>query len=404
MALVSEPLLHGASYSLPGAALTLEGTECVDPKYSANFPYSYELDYHFGTDNLDFQHSSRRLTRIMANATQKLSVSDCKSEYQICQGLHKYRSLLLVVDSGDEPTDSKGWVISDIYDMQETVGNVYNLSALELSDHELQNKTFSSIWEPYFGNASMSQPNSLWFSSTCYKRAALVGTWFPGGCSNSCTGPLGISWGMDKALINETEVKSSDWEFPWLRAGHSISTLRSRSTWGQVVDNNITWGISDAELWPNKCIGIPRPSYRKSSANNVRVQYCLAEPLEPGCKVVLSNTLLLVVTICVFIKLILCICVVFALRDDPLVTPGDAVASFIIVPDPATVGRCAAALLDIQYCPRRKPLQWQARSKRLINTISPGNWIINYVFFVLILVVLGIVMKGAFYSYPLSNA
>lgn len=30
MALISEPLLHGAPYSPPGAALTLEGTHCAD--------------------------------------------------------------------------------------------------------------------------------------------------------------------------------------------------------------------------------------------------------------------------------------------------------------------------------------------------------------------------------------
>jgi hypothetical protein len=50
--------------------------------------------------------------------------------------------------------DFQGWVVNDIYDMEKIVGDVYNLSTSGLDD-ELKNQTFSSIWEPYFGNAFM---------------------------------------------------------------------------------------------------------------------------------------------------------------------------------------------------------------------------------------------------------
>lgn len=156
MALVSESFLHGAPYSLPGAGLTLSGTVCEISDTESN---------NFGMYNDDSQYSSQRLATVMATATQNLSVTECKSEYQACQGLRKYRNLLLVIGTDNGPTDSQVWVVSDIYDMEDTVANVYNVSALasamELSDNKLQNETFRFIWEPYFEDTSMSQWNSL---------------------------------------------------------------------------------------------------------------------------------------------------------------------------------------------------------------------------------------------------
>lgn len=399
MALVSESFLHGAPYSLPGAALTLEGTKCKmqDPGY-----------YVFGEDDHGFQNSSQRLADVVATvkatATQNLSLSDCKSEYQTCQGLRKYRNLLLVVDSGGGTTDSQGWNISDIYDIDKTVGSVYDLSRLELSEEgydeqKLQNETFNSIWGFYFENASISQPNSLWFGSECYKQSNSSGH----GCYNSCTGPLGIGQSYDEAKTNETEVKNSQWEFPWWRGDYSVPTLRPRSSWGEVLDNT-TWMKDNPGLWPNLCKGIPQPAFRNESTNDIHVKYCLAEPFEQGCKVAISNLLLSVVTVCIFIKLALSISVVLALRDDPLVTPGDAVSSFIAFPDSNTVGRWAAATQRTRSCPLEpKPRQWQRRPKRLASTISPANWIMNYVFFLILLIILGVVMDDAFFNYPLSN-
>lgn len=184
MALVSESFLHNEPYFLPGAGLTLSGTVC---------DISDTENYNFGVYNDDSQYSSQRLATVMAIATQNLSVTKCKFEYQACQGLHKYRNLLLVIGIDNGPTDSQGWVISDIYDMEDTVGNVYNVSALasamELSDNKLQNETFRSIWEPYFEDTSMSQSNSLWFSSTCYKVADRSAD----GCDNICGSPIGTS-------------------------------------------------------------------------------------------------------------------------------------------------------------------------------------------------------------------
>lgn len=399
MALVSESLLHGAPYSLPGAGLTLNGTHCRRLKNLNPIIIAMEdllAGELFGSSYDNFEDSSQGLAAVIVSATQNLSVAECKSEYQTCRGLRKYRNLLLVIESGREATDSRSWDINDLYDMEETVGNVYDLSALEFSDDKLQNETFRSIWEPRFESTSMSQPNSLWFTSPCYKTADSS----PDGCINSCTGPLGLTRHNSRHMISDAEVKSSNWEFPWLRVRDSGSALISRSTWDEELPS-LTY---NPELWPNQCRGIPRPSYQADSTNDIRVRYCLAEPFEPGCKLATSNIIFLVVTVCIFIKLVLCLGVVLALRDDPLVTPGDAVSSFIAFPDPTTVGRCAAAIPDIRSRPlERKPLQWQGSSRRLAHTISRLNWITNYAFFITLMIILGFVMDGAFHSYSLSD-
>lgn len=390
MAVVSESLLRGAPYSAPGAGLTLNGSFCTRPGDFGSYA-------SFGRGDFKLHDTSQIPTAVIASATQNLSVTECKSEYLGCRGLRKYRNLLLVIESGSEPTGSQGWVVSDLYNMEETPGNVFNWSTFYPSGNEILNETFRSIWEPYFEDTSMSQPNSLWFSSPCFK---FVDIRSPDGCSTTCTGPLGLSESMDKPMINETELKASKWEYPWLRSEDSISALRSRSTLGKTLFN-MTWTPDSSQ---NACYGLPRPLYQKDSTNNIRVQYCLAEPFEPGCKVAISNTLLLVVTGCIFTKLILCMSVILALRDDPLVTPGDAVVSFIIVPDPTTIGRCAAAIPDMRSRPwDRKPLHWQGRPKRQVRSMSPANWITNYVFFLILLIILGNMMDRAFSWYPLSN-
>lgn len=431
MALVSEPLLHGAPYSVPGAALVPNGTFCQLIDNSTHIYYNTEYmdvseGFGYGDEGYipqidgrwfdaiihEYSDPSQRLTAVTSTAKQRLSVSECKSEFQTCQGLRKYRNLLLVIDLGDGPTNSQGWVLDEIYNMAESFhfsGDIYNSSTFVGNNNKLENKTFSSIWGRYSRNASISQPNSLWFSSECYKFAAPS---LSGGCYNSCGGPLGIANSRLKPDINET---SPNWTYPWWPASNWRHTWWPVNQFNLQWNGSFSWSSTDAKTWaqgyyddfgswPYWCKGgPPRPSYRNSSANNIRVQYCLAEPYVKNCKAGISNVILLVVNACVFAKFLLCIFVVFALGDDPLVTPGDAMASFISIPDPTTVGRCAATLSDIRIgSSGRKPCHWQNRPTRLARTASLPTWARNYVFFVLLLCILGFMMNAAFLNYPLS--
>ena len=68
----------------------------------------------------------------------------------------------------------------------------------------------------------------------------------------------------------------------------------------------------------------------------VSVDYCLAEPSPPACTISLSRLFLGVVIICNAVKLACIISTLAIKAHHPLVTIGDAVASFLVSPDIST--------------------------------------------------------------------
>lgn len=75
----------------------------------------------------------------------------------------------------------------------------------------------------------------------------------------------------------------------------------------------------------------PAFAYRDPSYK-LEIEYCLAETrdLSNACGVALSKPLLLIVLVSVLVKLIACVVAIYFLgSEELLVTPGDAIASFI---------------------------------------------------------------------------
>ncbi|KAK9782413.1 hypothetical protein SCAR479_00756 [Seiridium cardinale] len=154
------------------------------------------------------------------------------------------------------------------------------------------------------------------------------------------------------SIIFQTDQRSSDFQ-PTIASegfvnaasfyppGASLTPSGSLATalWGADVDllhdlnyNNLTYGL------------IP-------DGSSLTVSYCLAEPVDQVCQVGLSTTLLLAVTLCVFVKAATAIVVTLVLGrrgQAPLVTLGDAVASFIERPHSATFGMFMVGQQDIR--------------------------------------------------------
>ena len=159
------------------------------------------------------------------------------------------------------------------------------------------------------------QYNHLFFASQCvisaYQAKRLKG------CSNSCASAMG-----------NPENTSVPWSYDFFPS--------TRRLWKMAT--NVDTSAEDSVV-------IPGSDY-------LSVKYCLAEPLSGNCRVGLSPTLLIVVTICVIIKTATAILVTTVLsrrRHVSLVTLGDAIASFIQVPDPTTIGDCTLDQPKIQY-------------------------------------------------------
>ena len=73
--------------------------------------------------------------------------------------------------------------------------------------------------------------------------------------------------------------------------------------------------------------------------NDLGVDYCLSQPVPEQCRLQFSLAIMIVVVACNFVKLV-CFCIILWKRHwKPLVTLGDAIASFLDRPDPTTIER-----------------------------------------------------------------
>ena len=71
-----------------------------------------------------------------------------------------------------------------------------------------------------------------------------------------------------------------------------------------------------------------------------KVAYCLAYPLPGLCKLQFSPTLLLIVTVMNLLKFIVMVIAAFGIRAPLLMTTGDAITSFLELPDAQTENMC----------------------------------------------------------------
>lgn len=109
------------------------------------------------------------------------------------------------------------------------------------------------------------------------------------------------------------------------------------------------------------------------------VDYCLAkEAPKISSTLTLSGSILGVIAI---LNLIFVLCLVLAIARPlfaPLVTLGDALASFLAEPDPTTQGACLITKADIKKgrWGLREAKRWEAQSHRWIQTPSLARWMV----------------------------
>jgi hypothetical protein len=84
------------------------------------------------------------------------------------------------------------------------------------------------------------------------------------------------------------------------------------------------------------------------------VKQCFSEPTGQKCKLNFSLPLALVVIMFNAIKALTVLAGISQLRNDPMLTVGDAVASFLQTPDPSSLNMCLASQADT-----RSKLRWQ---------------------------------------------
>lgn len=106
--------------------------------------------------------------------------------------------------------------------------------------------------------------------------------------------------------------------------------------------------LADASHW--------KPRLQTNQAE-VEVEYCLSQQTPEHCKLQFSVQIVIVVIFINTLKMILMLYVVFGLNEAPMMTIGDAIASFLNEEDPTTQGCCLVSKFDIKV----NKVRWQYR-------------------------------------------
>ncbi|MCJ1466111.1 hypothetical protein MMC07_004730 [Pseudocyphellaria aurata] len=118
--------------------------------------------------------------------------------------------------------------------------------------------------------------------------------------------------------------------------------------------------LADTENWhPNyNDRDVQYRTYHSISVHpdgELEAKYCLSQQTPERCKLQFSLQIVIVVIVINTLKMVLMLYVVFGLKETPLMTVGDAVASFLDEEDPTTKGCCLVSKFDIKV----NKLRWQ---------------------------------------------
>ncbi|KAI3336909.1 hypothetical protein HD806DRAFT_475133 [Xylariaceae sp. AK1471] len=348
LTIATEKFTNGGAYFPPGASLFLPG---ILPKEEIEHGKQYthitnlfnlisssetSLGYGFPVYLSDYYSDDRsetfqNLSTIAADSGRwkKLEPSDCKEIYFDCSGLKKYRDVVLIINH-------EGWIRDEMWSIQ---------------------SFDATFWDVYVPSR---ERNNLFFDAQCMMYAGfnVAGE---ANCVNICSNAMG------SGSIIHGSPQLTDWNYsfqsdPVLRG---VDISYASPYWHPISFQNLQNGALD-----------------------LSVDYCLAQPLESTCRVGLSPILLLVVTVCVVCKTSAAILATLLLsRQDetPLVTLGDAMATFIEKPESITTVYCTFGQAEIRKVMAShsvfvlsKARKWKAVRKLRALALPGYVWVTSY--------------------------
>ncbi|KAI0861198.1 hypothetical protein F4860DRAFT_524624 [Xylaria cubensis] len=337
MTMATEAFTQAAPYFSPGASLSPAGSlgPVAKPAWE---PSPYYIGGYGETVSINqYWNATSVVRQKIASVAEKshswvfLSAAQCYSEYASCNPRKKYGDVVLILDS---TASEAGWARSDIFTFDPST----NLSAR---------------WDTHIPPGTI---NSLWFSTQCNKTREKSSSGRDDACTNTCLGAMGVDeyqFDLSKTLLTAHE--------PWHISFFPAVRLHNKTLFEKGLNFN-------------------------DQFDSFRVDHCLAEPIQTSCKVGISNVLLLIVILSILIKVIQGGIVVWKLPSTSLVTPGDAIESFILYPDPVTEGLGTLDIVDarrIEYSGLKltteiQPRKWKESPRRLRHIIPYGTWIKTY--------------------------
>ncbi|KAK8044795.1 hypothetical protein PG993_004819 [Apiospora rasikravindrae] len=365
LTIATEEFVHGGRYWLPGASLTPSGASSPAQSVLATntywgpiygVPYGAQGDesmvdgYGIGVNKDDYWNSTgniRNAVRDISGAASMWDILDaeqCMGEYRADRARTNYKSLVIVVDTGTP--EPSGWRRTDVYEFDPATN-------------------LSKVWD---AKVPPTEINTLWNWALCCETTD-TGLYY-----NTCARLLG----MDRVDPLGTEIVAEVKPISFIDDGLNGATASMETAMGY-----------------------------QAKLRALEIRHCLAEPME-GCQVRVYNVLILIVFICAMVKVVTSSILVWRLEHTPLVTPGDAIESFISSPDPITCGVSTLSIRDsqsLEFSPRThytelegngisfsiQPRRYHGHSRKLRHAASPRIWVQAYYPTSLALLVLAII-------------
>ncbi|KAK0648145.1 hypothetical protein B0T16DRAFT_455641 [Cercophora newfieldiana] len=381
MILAAEPFVNGSIYTLPGAYLAPSG---FWPESTMNLSRNMGLiafQWGFG-EHIDLAEYTMSSSPVVMNITRaaksasswvRLDARECRHQYIACEPRRTYGDVVMIINTGNN-AHTRGWARSEVVDTsvfdEDSADFWRNLNLLPPAD----------------------QPNPLWYSAVCAASQdplALAGL-----CRTTC----GEMLGGELLFSNDCPAAPAGSKAP-----DTTRCKYQRLLDSPVFSNDANWTVVNDKP---QLLKEPEPGFQRDAILQAQhragfdidrfsqweVEYCLAEDISNRCKVGVSGVLLLVVTICAAIKTVQCIVVLLRLKEDPLVTLGDAIESFLLRPDIETRNLCTLSSDTVgDFFPAKtepggaamarsepQPQVWKRRCGRLFGAIRPRQWFWAY--------------------------
>ena len=157
---------------------------------------------------------------------------------------------------------------------------------------------------------------------------------------------------------------------PWSNATNSLLGLYPSS----YTNRGAQWGY--------ECIGNEDEcrSHQAATGTGIAIEYCLVQEVNEDCMLQFSLPIMLIVMTCNLIKTVSMVLVFLGDGSRPLMTVGDAIASFLNEPDPATKNICLADKYFFRKNPwQERTLSWKSKRHRWFRAASITRWLACYV-------------------------
>ena len=153
------------------------------------------------------------------------------------------------------------------------------------------------------------------------------------------------------AYFTTAILRNSTETYGWMRSAFDNQRRACSETIGQIKASPQTWTVGGA-------CRANSPVFNVICEWTIQmrgpIKYCLSEKTEPRCKIQWSIPIAALVTVLNLLKACLMFYTAFYIDEEPLMTMGDAVASFLNNEDPSTVNRCILSSKDLDNTKGRR--------------------------------------------------